>query len=70
MNKCSTYNKRIATDNRASYIGGIVVKETKEQECTIMTNEEYRERLNEIFEKMDSRKLRFWYRYISKIEEG
>lgn len=36
-----------------------------------MTNEEYREELQKIFENINStRKLRFWYRYISGVENG
>lgn len=36
-----------------------------------MTNEEYRNKIIEIFKKMDrSDKLRFWYKYISTIEIG
>ena len=36
-----------------------------------MTNEEYRKELQKIFAKIDStRKLRFWYRYISGVEKG
>lgn len=35
-----------------------------------MTNEEYREKIIEIFRKMDrADKLRFWYKYISSIEK-
>mgnify|MGYP006954655932 FL=1 len=36
-----------------------------------MTNEEYREGIFKIFSKMDRNdKLRFWYMYISAIENG
>ncbi len=36
-----------------------------------MTNDEYRERIIDIFIKMEgSDKLRFWYKYISAIENG
>ncbi len=36
-----------------------------------MTNEEYRERIIEIFKRMDSTyKLQFWYNYIKTIERG
>lgn len=36
-----------------------------------MTNEEYREGIYKIFSKMDRNdKLRFWYMYISAIENG
>ena len=36
-----------------------------------MTNEEYREGILKIFSQMNrSDKLRFWYRYISAIENG
>lgn len=36
-----------------------------------MTNEEYRERIIDIFKNMDRNdKLRFWYRYISATEKG
>ena len=35
-----------------------------------MTNEEYREKLFEIFSRMNRNdKLRFWYKYISSIEK-
>lgn len=35
-----------------------------------MTNEEYREKLLEIFSRMNRNdKLRFWYKYISGIEK-
>lgn len=37
----------------------------------IKTNEEYREKIISIFSHMDSEsKLRFWYKYISAIENG
>lgn len=46
-------------------------KEVQEDKVSDMTNEEYREKLINIFNNMqDNNKLRFWYRYISKIEEG
>lgn len=36
-----------------------------------MTNEEYRDGIFKIFSGMDRNdKLRFWYRYISAIENG
>lgn len=36
-----------------------------------MTNEEYREKIFEIFREIDENsRLRFWYRYISAIEKG
>lgn len=36
-----------------------------------MTNEEYRNRIISIFMQIDrTDKLRFWYRYISAIENG
>ena len=36
-----------------------------------MTNDEYREKIISIFINMDrTDKLRFWYRYISAIENG
>lgn len=36
-----------------------------------ISNQEYKRRINDIFERMDdNRKLRFWYKYISTIEEG
>lgn len=36
-----------------------------------MTNEEYRERIIEIFKRMDNTcKLQFWYNYIKTIERG
>lgn len=43
------------------------MKEKTEQYST----EEYREKLIQIFRKMnDTNKLKFWYRYISAIENG
>lgn len=45
--------------------------EGKEAVCQIITNEEYREKIKYIFDKIeDNKKLRFWYKYISGIEEG
>ena len=36
-----------------------------------MTNEQYREKIIEIFNEMDdNQKLRFWYKYISGVEKG
>ena len=36
-----------------------------------ISNEEYKRRIIDIFNKMDdNKKLRFWFRYISTIEEG
>lgn len=48
------------------------MKETKEQESTIISNEEYRKRLNEIFDGMDENyKLRWFYNFITrKIESS
>ena len=44
--------------------------EAKEYGTAEMTNEEYREKIIEIFRKMDrTDKLRFWYKYISNIEK-
>jgi hypothetical protein len=58
----------------------ITIKTTKENEtatektemsCPELTNEEYRDKLRDIFDGIeDNRKLRFWYTYISKIEKG
>ena len=36
-----------------------------------MTNEQYREKIIDIFNEMDdNQKLRFWYKYISGVEKG
>lgn len=43
----------------------------KDENDNIISNEEYREKLIDIFSKMDdNKKLRFWYKYISAIEKG
>lgn len=42
----------------------------RKKDALEMTNEEYRERIIDIFKNMDCDKLRFWYRYISTIEKG
>lgn len=45
--------------------------EREDIKYTIITNEEYRERLKNIFDKIeDNKKLCFWYKYISAIEKG
>ena len=68
-NKCSIYNKHIATENRASYIGGIIVEETRESEYHAMTNEEYRERLNHISSQIVRNDvLGYYYTYIVEKE--
>ena len=66
---CSAYNDYIAADNRASWIGGIIVKKNKECECCIITNEDYRERLINIFSKIDNNDvLKYYYTYIVEKE--
>lgn len=46
-------------------------KKVQKDNDSDMTNEEYREKLINIFNNMqDNNKLRFWYRYISEIEKG
>ena len=47
-NKCSIYNKHIATENRASYIGGIIVEEARECAEKILYKEKIVEMVNEI----------------------
>lgn len=43
----------------------------KENACVEMSDEEYRDGIIEIFQKMnESAKLRFWYKYISGMEKG
>lgn len=48
------------------------MNEAKEQECTIMTNEEYREKLREIFDNINENyKLKWFYNFVvAKMESS
>lgn len=66
------YNNHIATYECAECERVVTLdgRETVEYPAE-MTNEEYRDGIFKIFSGMDRNdKLRFWYRYISAIENG
>ena len=57
-NERSIYNNYIATDNRASYIGGIIVEKTKECDEKVLYADKIVEMVNRI---ENARYLKFIY---------
>lgn len=57
-NKRSVYNNYIATDNRARYIGGIIVEKTKECDEKVLYEDKIVEMVNSI---ENARYLKFIY---------
>ena len=65
-NKCSIYNNYIATDNRASYIGGIIVEKTKECDEKVLYEDKIVEMVNSI---NDTGTLEYLYTFIKLFLE-
>ena len=64
------YNKNRTYERIYERVVRVNQSENKEY-SEYMTNEQYREKIIDIFNEMDdNQKLRFWYKYISDVEKG
>lgn len=64
------YNKNRTYERIYERVVRVNQSENKEY-SEYMTNEQYREKIIDIFNEMDdNQKLRFWYKYISGVEKG
>ena len=64
------YNKNRTYERIYERVVRVNQNENKEY-SEYMTNEQYREKIIDIFNEMDdNQKLRFWYKYISGVEKG